>query len=144
MIQLIRSAVVCGFVVLLTAGCGSRKDTKPVAADELTPEGQAILNVGQAYRDAYTAKKTPLAGINDLKPYLTKFGDPDKVLVSPSDGQPYEITWGVVPGRPPRSKEVSPFLVREKSGKDVYVIDFTYKVRRLSEGQFENLRGGTP
>jgi hypothetical protein len=146
MTQLIRCAVACGFIVLLTAGCGSRKEDRPLPADELTPEAQAILHVGEAYRDAYTERKTPPAGINDLKPYLAKFGDPDKVLVSPSDGQPYEITWGIVPGHPPRSMKVSPFLVREKSGKDGrrYVLDFTFKVRRLTEGQFEKLRGGTP
>jgi hypothetical protein len=146
MTQLIRCAVACGFVVLLTAGCGSRKENRPLAADELTPEAQAILHVGEAYRDAYAATNKPLAGINDLKPYLAKFGDPDKVRVSPSDGQPYEITWGVVPGRPPRSAKGSAFLVCEKSGKDGkrYVLDFKFKVRRLTEGQFEKLRGETP
>jgi hypothetical protein len=146
MTQLIRCAVACGFVVLLTAGCGSRKADAPLAADDLTPEAQAILHVGEAYREAYAATNKPPAGINDLKPYLAKFGEPDKVLVSPSDGQPYEITWGVVPGHPPRSPKVSPFLVCEKSGKDGkrYVLDFTFKVRRLTGGQFEKLRGGTP
>jgi hypothetical protein len=146
MTQLIRCAVACGFVVLLTAGCGSRKADAPLAADDLTPEAQAILHVGQAYRDAYAAKKQPPAGVNDLKPHLTKYGDPDKALVSPSDGQPYEITWGVVPGRPPHNMKVSPFLVCEKSGKDGkrYVLDFTFKVRSLTQEQFGNLRGGTP
>ena len=73
-----------------------------------------------------------------------KFGDADKALISPSDGQPYEITWGVVPNRPPRSMKVSPFLVWEKSGKDGkrYVLDFMFRVRCLTEEEFENLRGG--
>jgi hypothetical protein len=146
MAQLIRRTVACGFAVLLTAGCGSREVPKSLASEELTPEAEAILHVGEAYREAYTATKRPPAGVKDLKPYLAKFGDPDKVLVSPSDGQPYEITWGVAPGRPPRSMNVSPFLVCEKSGKDGkrYVLDFQFRVRSLTEEEFGKLRGGTP
>ena len=146
MTQLIRCALACGFVVLLTAGCGSRKESRPLAADEITPEAQAIVHVGQAYRDAYTETNKPPAGVNDLKPFLKKYGEPDKVLVSPSDGQPYEITWGLVPGRPPRSPQANPFLVCEKSGKDGkrYVLDFKMKVRHVTEEQFQHLRGGTP
>jgi hypothetical protein len=145
MTQLIRCAVACGLVVPLAVGCMSQKEVgKSLAADELTPEAEAILHVGQAYRDAYTARKRPPAGPKDLTPYLAKFGDPDKLLVSPSDGQPYEITWGVVPRRPPRSMNISPFLVCEKSGKDGkrYVLDFTFRVRCLAEDEFEKLRGG--
>lgn len=144
MTQLIRCAVACGFLVPLILGCTSRKDIgKSLAPDELTPEGEAILHIGQAYRDAYTARKKPPASIKDLTPYLAKFGDPDKVSVSPNDGEPYEITWGVVPGHPPRVMKVSPFLVCEKSGKDGkrYVLDFTFKVRCLTDEQFEKLRG---
>jgi hypothetical protein len=126
-------------------GCPSAKEVGgSLAPDELTPEAEAILHVGQAYRDAYTARKKPPSSIKDLKPYLTKFGDPDKVLISPSDNQPYEITWGVVPRHPPRSMKVSPFLVSEKNGKDGkrYVLDFTFKVRYVTEEEFEKLRGG--
>jgi hypothetical protein len=145
MTQLIRCAVACGLVVPLTLGCTSQKEvSRSLAADEFTPEAEAILHVGQAYRDAYTALKKPPASVKDLKPYLTKFGDPDKALISPSDGQPYEITWGVVPGRPPRSMQGNPFLVCEKSGKDGkrYVLDFTFKVRSLTAAEIESLRGG--
>src|SRR5690242_11456817 len=107
MIRAIRCAVVCCLAIPLTMGCAADEDVGgPVAPDELTPEAEAILHVGQAYRDAYTARKKPPSSIKDLKPYLTKFGDPEKVLISPSDNQPYEITWGVVPGHPPRSMKV--------------------------------------
>jgi hypothetical protein len=134
-----------GLIVPLTMGCTSQKDAgRSLAPSEFTPEAEAILHVGQAYRDAYTALKRPPASTKDLKPYLTKFGDPDKVIISPSDGQPYEISWGIVPGRPPRSMKIRPFLVCEKSGKDGkrYVLDFTFRVRSLTEEEFENLRGG--
>ena len=143
MTQLVRAGGVCCLAVLIV-GCSGGEVGKPLAPDELTPEVEAILHVGQAYRDAYTARKKPPASSKDLRPYLAKFGDPDKVLVSPNDGQPYEITWGVVPGRPPRSMKVSPFLVCEKSGKGGkrYVLDFTFRVRCLAEDEFEKLRGG--
>jgi hypothetical protein len=145
MTQLIRCAVACGLLVPLAVGCTSHKGVaRALAPDEFTPEAEAILHVGQAYRDAYTERKSPPAGIRDLTPYLAQYGDPDKLLVSPRDGQPYEITWGVVPGRPPRSIKTSPFLVCEKSGKDGkrYVLDFTFRVRCLTEEEFEQLRGG--
>jgi len=144
MIRLIRYAVVCCLAIPLTMGCSHKEVGSSLAPDEFTPEAEAILHVGQAYRDSYTARKKPPASIKDLKPYLTKFGDPDNLLISPSDGQPYEITWGVVPGHPPRSMKVSPFLVCEKSGKDGkrYVLDFTFKVRYLTEEEFAKLRGG--
>jgi hypothetical protein len=142
MTPLIRCAVACGLLVPLAAGCTSKEVGRPLKPDELTPEAEAILHVGQAYREACAARNRPPAGVKDLTPYLAKFGDPDKVIVSPSDGEPYEITWGVVPGHPPRGIKESPFLVCEKSGKDGkrYVLDFTFRVRRLTEGEFEKLR----
>jgi hypothetical protein len=145
MSQLIRCAVACGLIVPLAMGCKSHKEAGgSLAPSEFTPEAEAILHVGQAYRDAYTALKRPPASVKDLKPYLAKFGDPEKVLISPSDGQPYEITWGVVPGRPPQNIKISPFLLCEKKGKDGkrYVLDFTFRVRCLTEEEFEKLRGG--
>ena len=145
MTRLIRGGVACCLAVLLATGCRSHREVgNSLTPDEFTVEAEAILHVGQAYRDAYTALKKPPASTKDLKPYLAKFGDADKALISPSDGQPYEITWGVVPNRPPRSMKVSPFLVWEKSGKDGkrYVLDFMFRVRCLTEEEFENLRGG--
>jgi hypothetical protein len=144
MTRLVRCAVVFCLAVPLATGCRSHKVGSSLGPDELTPEAEAILHVGQAYRDAYAALKKPPATIKDLKPYLTKYGDPDKALISPSDGQPYEITWGIVPNRPPRSTKMNPFLVCEKSGKDGkrYVLDFMFRVRCLTAEEFENLRGG--
>ncbi len=139
------TVVACVFFLAAEIGCTSRKEVaSSLAPDEFTPEADAILHVGQAYREAYAALKRAPAGIKDLKPYLAKFGDPDKVLTSPSDGQPYEITWGLEPGRPPRSMKTNPFLVCEKRGKDGkrYVLDFQFRVRCLTEDEFENLRKG--
>jgi hypothetical protein len=146
MTRLIQCAVACCLAVLLTTGCRSHHEGgSSLAPDQFTPEAEAILQVGEAYRHAYTALKRPPASAKDLKPYLTKFGDPDKALISPNDGQPYEITWGVVPNRPPRSSKVNPFLVCEKSGKNGkrYVLDFMFRVRCLTEEEFENLRGAS-
>jgi hypothetical protein len=144
MTRLIRCAVACCLAVSLAIGCGPRKQvSNSLTPDEFTPEAEAIRHVGQAYRDAYTALKKPPSSTKDLKPHLAKFGDPDKALISPSDGQPYEITWGVVPNRPPRSMKISPFLVWEKSGKEGkrYVLDFMFRVRYLTEEEFGSLRG---
>jgi hypothetical protein len=131
----------CAVAFLSIVACSSPKTQMPVV--QLNAEEEAILHVGEAYEEATRAHKKPPADVKALKPYLKKYGDPEKALISPNDGEPYQITWGVMPRRPPRSPKSNPFLVYEKTGKDGkrYAIDFTFKVRHLTDEEFQNLRG---
>jgi hypothetical protein len=110
---------------------------------ELKQEEQAIVNVALAYRDASNGLQRGPASEKELKPYLKKYGDPDQLLVSPSDGQPYQITWGLTPMRPTKSAVGHRFLVYEKTGKDGkrYAVDLMLKHYHLNATEFANLQG---
>jgi hypothetical protein len=120
-----------------SCGCSSGKQGAP----DLNPDEEAIVHVGMAYRDAYKALKRAPKGVEDLKPYLKKYGDPDKVLISPSDGQPYHIVWGVVPSRPTKGAQTQIFLAYEESGKNGrrYAVDIKLKVYHLSNEEFARM-----
>jgi hypothetical protein len=126
----------------LFAGCSSA--TKPdLRRLELSKEEEAIFQVGRAYNDATKALKKPPGSIKELKPYLKKYGDPDEVLISPNDGQPYQISWGMMAMRPPKSRQDGLLLVYEKTGKDGkrYGLDFRLHVFQMTDAQFEMARG---
>jgi hypothetical protein len=110
---------------------------------EYTPEEEAILQVGKAYLEASRALKRGPTSIKELNAYLKKHGDPDKLLISPNDGQAYRINWGVTPMRPSPTAQNKTFLVYEQAGKNGkrYTLDFMLKVRHLSDEEFEAMAG---
>jgi hypothetical protein len=78
--------------MLALTGCSRHKK---VADPFEKPEFRTNLeSIGQAYRKASTQLKHPPKNAEELKPFLKEFGDPDSILVSPHDGQPYVILWG--------------------------------------------------
>jgi hypothetical protein len=125
--------------VILVIGCSSAKPSH----EEPTKEEQAILNVGQAYRDAANALRRAPNSEQEIKPYLKQYGDPDQLLVSPNDGQHYQFSWGITPGKPSREALARPYIVYEKSGKDGKrcAVDIMLKVRHLSDSEFEKFQG---
>jgi hypothetical protein len=144
MIRLARWMVVCSLALVFVTGCSRSKGIGEVhPPDQMNSDEEAILHVGLAYREAATALKKAPSGVKDLKPYLKQYGDPDKVLVSPNDGQPYEIAWGMMPMRPARNAQMNPILISEKTGKDGkrYVLDFRFKIRHVTEEELDSLRG---
>jgi len=133
-----RLMIALALLSLTLAGCSSGNRG---SSTDLNPDEEAIVHVGAAYRDAFNTLKKAPKGVEDLKPYLKKYGDPDKVLISPNDGQPYHIVWGMVPSRPTKGAQSQIFLVYEESGKDGmrYAIDFKLKVYHLSNEEFARL-----
>lgn len=138
-VRLVQTANVYGLAVLLLTSCSS--PPKPDAP--LTMEEQAILNVGLAYREASRVLRRGPASTKELQPYLKKYGEPDTLLTSPSDGQPYSIVWGMIPSQPTKSGQVNRFLVYEQEGKNGkrYALDFMLKVHHLTDEEFNRLRG---
>jgi hypothetical protein len=136
--QLLRAAVAICLALLALSGCSS-----PKQPGELSQEEKAIVLVGRAYRDASTALKRGPASAEELKPFLKKYGDPDQLLVSPNDGQPYHIVWGLIPSRPAKSFQTQPFLAYEKTGKDGkrYALDCMLRVHHLSDQEFTDKQG---
>jgi hypothetical protein len=138
MIQFVKAAGALGLALFLFSGCSSNKPPH-----EPSKEEDAIQLVGRAYRDASLALKRGPTNLQELKPYLKKYADPDKSLVSPNDGQPYQIVWGLMPSRPARSLMEQSVLAYEQTGKDGkrYVLDCMLKVHHLSEKEFTAMRG---
>jgi hypothetical protein len=138
MIRQMRAILAACLAALFATGCNS--GTRPA---QLSEQEQAIVNVGLAYRDASVALKRGPANEEELKPYLKKYGDPNQLVVSPGDGQPYQITWGLMPSRPTRNAVSQRFLVYEKTGKrgKRYAVDIMLKVYHLSDGEFTKLQG---
>ncbi|MDX1948013.1 MAG: hypothetical protein SFU86_21620 [Pirellulaceae bacterium] len=77
-------------VALAASGCGGSVPPKVPALD-----GKRLGAISFAYQRASEKLGHPPTSIAELKPHLSLVGDPDELLVSPRDGQPYVIVWGV-------------------------------------------------
>src|SRR5262245_36286635 len=75
-------------VAALAAGC-SRGPAHSTSVE------QNLRHIGMAYDQAFKKGGRPPRSTEELKPALQKFGDPEAILVSPNDGQPFTICWGV-------------------------------------------------
>ena len=129
------------WLALVFTGCSSSNRGTEV---NLSPEEEAIVHVGLAYREASNALKRVPKGVEELKPYLKKYGDPDQVLISPNDGQRYHIVWGDVATRPTKGAQLQPFLVYEETGNNGrrYAVDIRLKVYHLTDSEFSQMQGG--
>lgn len=85
-----RRAAVCLLGWLVLAGCSS---TPPVQVEN----SENLNKVAQAYREATQKLRHPPKNEAELRPFLEKHGDPDALLRSPNDGQPFVIIWGTDP-----------------------------------------------
>jgi hypothetical protein len=86
-----------GTAVLLVgpSGCGS-SDPKIIV---LTKPEQHLTWIAMAYREAYDRLGRGPKNADELKPYLKEFGDPEELLISPNDRQPYVVVWNVNPNQ---------------------------------------------
>jgi hypothetical protein len=75
-------------------GCGSQPHVVPFSQAE-----KNLTHIALAYSDAHAQLGRPPKSVEDLKSSLKEFGNPDELLVSPNDGQPYVIIWGADPSR---------------------------------------------
>jgi hypothetical protein len=101
------------FVLVVIGGCRPTIDEV-----SLTPAEKSLTYIALAYGDAHSELGRGPKDADELKPFLKVFGDPDALLVSPNDGQPYVIGWGVDPtrGGPTDYMQMFPILAYEQSG----------------------------
>jgi hypothetical protein len=93
-------------------GCGPQVNVIP-----LTKAENALTKVAMAYTDATAKLDRPPKNADELKPFLKVFGDPEELLVSPNDGQPFVVVWGANPvGGPTEYKGMWPILAYEQHG----------------------------
>ena len=105
-----------GLLLLLASlvGCFS-KEPKVVP---LTGSETNLKNIVLAYMDAHESLHHPPKNAEELKPFLKRFGDPDQLLISPNDGEPYVVIWGadLSRGGPTPYKQMFPIFAYEKKG----------------------------
>jgi hypothetical protein len=104
-----------GLLLALVAstGCGgSGPNVVP-----LTKAEKALTFVALAYSEAHSRLGRGPKNAEEIKPFLKEFGNPDELLVSPNDGQPYVVVWGANPrGGPTDYKQMFPILAYESKG----------------------------
>jgi len=81
-------------------------------------DGDNLSKIQRAYDLAVKSLGRPPARVEELRPFLKDAGDPDQILRSPRDGQPYVVLCGVdfrklrIDSIPP------PIMAYEDTGKD--------------------------
>jgi hypothetical protein len=101
------------FLLAGLAGCGPRTHVVPLSQAE-----KDLSSVVMAYRDAHAQLGRAPKSADELKPFLAEFGNPDALLTSPNDGQPYVVIWGADPtqGGPTEYQGMWPILAYESKG----------------------------
>lgn len=106
MSRILVAAFLC---TVILAGCNS------ASTDPVTPvSDQNLRAIGDAYGEFTRTKYRPPKNLEELKPLLKKRGEPDALLKSENDGEPFVIYWGV--DISPTGKEL-PVVAHEKSGR---------------------------
>src|SRR5262249_36269957 len=102
-----------GLLLAGQTGCGSGAKVLSLTNCELT-----LAHVAIAYTQADSRLGHPPKSAAELKPYLKEFGNPDELLISPNDGQPFVIIWGVdtTRGGPTDYKGMWAILAYEQKG----------------------------
>jgi hypothetical protein len=125
-----RSSVLFALGLLGVAGCGSRVIER-VTSDH---GGDQLVTLSRIYTAAHRSLGRPPRGVNDLKTVAKEFGDLDRLLKSPNDGQPYAIVWGVDLGNAPNPTMV---VAHEKVGaRGVRYVMTPTGVRTLTDAEF--------
>ena len=130
-------------LVLIVAGCSSK-----VQVTEVPPGKKNLLVIARAYGQATQKLGHSPRSVEELKPFLKDYGNPDKLLVSPNDGKPYAIVAGVNM-KNPRGTPVlayeqvgkTPVLAYEQEGKNGQrqIVDQGMNVRMVTEEEFARL-----
>ena len=78
----------------LVGGIGCTPSQVVVQA-QLDPSHENLMRIGSAYSRFNTKYRKAPANVADLLPFLKEFGNPEQLLRSPKDGEPYIICWRV-------------------------------------------------
>jgi hypothetical protein len=100
-----------GFLLLTVTGCAPS-----VPQPALNPaHTENLTKIERAFDQAFEKLGRAPENADQLKPFLQEYGEPEEILRSPHDGQPYEIIWGVN-FRKVRFSMPPPIVAYEKQG----------------------------
>ena len=126
--------LLCSWAVL--AGCSSSPVTVQAPMDATQ---ERLIKIKLAYSHFLSEKGVPPRSVEDIRPLLAAGGDnPDELLRSPRDGQPFEICWGVNINAPLPWAKTTPVLAYEKQGVDGsrWVLTAVRSVAPMTEEEF--------
>jgi hypothetical protein len=114
---------------LIGCSCSQVQEIKPTAEVDLLQKLQS------AYDLAYNQVGRPLKDFSELKPFLDGIDDPEKQLVSPNDGLPYVIVYGV--DRQDFSKGVPVYAYEQKGRNGVRRVITAMSIESMDEATFQ-------
>ena len=123
-------------VLLAAVGCSDKIEMPKIPVEE-----QNILYILRAYCKFNGNQQRTPKSLDELKPLLKEFGDPEKIILSPRDGQPYVLVGGLDISRVPSGGEL-PVVAYESKGVDGkrQVVDLRGKIRLLTPAEFDQLK----
>lgn len=115
-----RAATLAATALLLAClpGCSGCGNGSNVYVVPLSASETRLRDLVLGYMDAHQRLGRGPKSAEELKPDLARFGNPDELLVSPNDGEPYVVVWGVDPsgGGPTDYQGMWPIIAYEKKG----------------------------
>jgi hypothetical protein len=133
--------VLFSLTVLLAGLTGCRDGTNVVP---LSGAEKNLKNIVLAYHDAHSGLGHAPKDADELKPFLKPFGDPDALLNSPNDGEPFVVVWGTDPtrGGPTGYQGMWQIIAYEKkgSGGKRAVVDVRGRPLTVPEDDFRALK----
>jgi hypothetical protein len=125
-------------LVAILGACSSETDVVRFSNAE-----QELTFIAMAYGDAHAKLGRSPKDSEELKPFLKTFGDPDDLLTSPNDSQPYVVVWDLDPSRggPTAYKQMFPILAYEATGSSGQraVTDVRGRPMMVPQGDFSKL-----
>jgi hypothetical protein len=121
-----------------TAGCGGAKVAKEPPPGSVEANLEAICN---AYNKACRELRRSPKNLEEFKPYLKGYGDPEQLLVSPNDGQQFVIVYGASPFVEPTPANPQ-IIAYEKVGKDGKRLSIEPRgdIRKYTEDELARIR----
>jgi hypothetical protein len=131
-------AIFMMLAAITLGGCSANAPPAPHFADT-----ENLSKIERAYHADLQKLGRPPANADQLKPYLKEFGDPDAILRSPRDGEPYVIIYGVDIRKP--FSMPPPIWLYEKHGADGkrYVMTIM-GMMCMTDEEFANAKFVTP
>ena len=140
--EAMRSSERAATALFLYAGvaCASLLGCSRPSPPTENPSAANLRTISQAYDLVLFKKGRPPQNVDDLKPFLKELRaneDPDVLLRSPNDNEPYEIVWGV---NLDNASNISAVLAHEKNGVNGtrYVITVARLVKTMGDEDFQH------